>query len=158
MISILLLQLSLQKQLSPRLKFSFFLGDENTVYISYDRLFLPTNIEGLGSIATAVGDSATATLPEKDNLYEAGFIHSFISGFTAKLDYFHKDASPGLDDETLGSSTIRVNVNINKVKVSGIELSLNYSNPTNPFSAYLNGALIHAYGTGPVSGGFSTGR
>ncbi len=146
--------ISLQKQFSPRLKFSFFLGDESTIYLSYDRLFMPTNIEGLGSIATAVGESAAATIPEKDNLYEAGFIHSFISGLTAKLDYFHKDASPGLDDETLGSSTIRVNVNIDKVKVRGIELSLNYSNPANPFSAYLNGSLIHAYGTGPVSGGF----
>ena len=143
-----------QKQISPRAKLSFFLDEQNTIYFSYDRLFIPTNIEGLGSIATAVGDSSTATLPEKDNLFEGGIIHNFIFGLSAKLSYFHKDASPGLDDETLGSSTIRVNVNINKVKISGIELSLNYSNLSSPFSAYLNGALIHAYGTGPVSGGF----
>ena len=144
----------LQKQFSPRLKFSFFLNDENTLFLSYDRIFMPTNIEGLGSIATAVGDSSTATLPEKYNLYEGGIIHNFNVGVSAKASYFQKDSSPGLDDETLGSSTIRVNVNINKVKVNGIELSLNYSQPTSPFSAYLNGALIHAYGTGPVSGGF----
>ena len=144
----------LQNQVSPRVKLSFFIDEENTIYMSYDRLFMPTNIEGLGSIATAVGDSSTATLPEKDNLYEAGIIHNFSFGVSAKVSYFHKDSSPGLDDETLGSSTIKVNVNINKVKVSGIELSLNYSQPTSPFSAYLNGALIHAYGTGPVSGGF----
>ncbi len=144
----------LQKQVSPRVKFSFFLDEANTLYLSYDRLFMPTNIEGLASIATTVGDSSTATLPERDNLYEVGIIHSFNYGISAKLDYFHKDASPGLDDETLGSSTIRVNVNINKVKVSGIELSLNYGNPASPFSAYLNGSIIHAYGTGPVSGGF----
>ena len=143
-----------QNQVSPRVKLSFFIDEQNTIYLSYDRLFMPTNIEGLGSIATAVGDSATATLPEKDNLYEGGIIHSFVSGFTAKLDYFHKDASPGLDDETLGSSAIRVNINIDQVKVSGIELSLDYGNPTSPFSAYMNAALIHAYGTGPVSGGF----
>ncbi len=144
----------LQKQLSPRVKFSFFLDEENTVFLSYDRLFMPTNIEGLGSIAVAVGDSSTATLPEKDNLYEAGIIHNFNFGVTAKASYFRKDSSPGLDDETLGSSTIRVNVNINKVKVSGIELSLDYSSLASPFSAFLNGAIIHAYGTGPVSGGF----
>ena len=143
-----------QNQFSPRFKLSFFINDENTLFLSYDRLFMPTNIEGLSSIATAVGDSSTATLPERDNLYEAGIIHNFNFGVSAKASYFRKDSSPGLDDETLGSSTIRVNVNINKVKVSGIELSLNYSQPTSPFSAYVNGALIHAYGTGPVSGGF----
>ena len=144
----------MQKQFSPRVKLSFFPDDFNTIYLSYDRLFIPTNIEGLSSIATAVGDSASATLPEKDNLYEAGIIHNFLNGLTAKLDYFHKDSSPGLDDETLGSSTIRVNVNINNIKVSGIELSLTYGDPSSPFSGYFNGALIHAYGTGPVSGGF----
>jgi outer membrane receptor protein involved in Fe transport len=144
----------MQTQVSPRAKISFFIDEANTIFLSYDRLFMPTNIEGLASIATAVGDSSTATLPERDNLYEGGIIHNFNYGISAKLSYFHKDSSPGLDDETLGSSTIRVNVNIDKVKVSGIELSLNYGNPASPFSAYLNGSLIHAYGTGPVSGGF----
>jgi len=147
-------EIQLQKQFSPRVKLSFFPDDFNTVYLSYDRLFIPTNIEGLSSVAVVVGDSASATLPEKDNLYEAGIIHNFFNGFTAKLDYFYKHSSPGLDDETLGSSTIRVNVNINEVKVQGIELSLNYSDPGSPFSGYINTSLIHAYGIGPVSGGF----
>ena len=144
----------LQTQLNPRLKITFFPDDFNTIYLSYDRLFIPTNIEGLSSIATAVGDSSRATFPEKDNLYEAGIIHNFLNGFTGKLTYFHKDSSPGLDDETLGSSTIRVNVNIDQVKINGIELSLTFSNPESPLSAYLNTSIIHAYGTGPVSGGF----
>ena len=146
--------IQLQTQLNPRLKISFFPDDFSTIYLSYDRLFIPTNIEGLSSIATVIGDSATATFPEKDNLYEAGIIHNFLNGFTGKLDYFHKDSSPGLDDETLGSSTLRVNVNINQVKVSGIELSLTYNDPESPFSGYLNGSIMHAYGIGPVSGGF----
>jgi hypothetical protein len=146
--------IQLQSQLNPRLKISFFPTDFSTIYLSYDRLFIPTNIEGLSSVATVIGDSASATFPEKDNLYEVGIIHNFLNGLTAKLDYFHKDSSPGLDDETLGSSTIRVNVNINQVKVSGIELSLNYTDPEIPFSAYLNGSLMHAYGIGPISGGF----
>ncbi len=146
--------IQLQTQLNPRLKISFFPDDFSTLYLSYDRLFIPTNIEGLSSIATTIGDSASATFPEKDNLYEAGILHNFLNGFTAKLDYFHKDSSPGLDDQTLGSSTIRVNVNINQVKVSGIELSLNYNDPSSPFSGYLNGSIMHAYGIGPVSGGF----
>ncbi len=143
-----------QIQFSPRFKISFFPDDFSTIYLSYDRLFIPTNIEGLSSIATVIGDSASATLPEKDNLYEAGIIHNFLNGFTGKLDYFHKDSSPGLDDETLGSSTIKVNVNINEIKVSGIEMSLTYNDPESPLSGYLNGSIIHAYGIGPVSGGF----
>ncbi len=143
-----------QTQLSPRLKISFFPDDFSTFYLSYDKLFIPTNIEGLSSVALAVGDSASATFPEKDNLYEAGIIHNFLNGLNAKLDYFYKDSSPGLDDQTLGSSTIRVNVNINQIKVNGIELSLTYTDPSNPLSGFLNGSLMHAYGIGPVSGGY----
>ncbi len=146
--------INLQSQFDPRLKISFFPDDFTTFYLSYDRLFIPTNIEGLSAIATTVGDTSLPTYPEKDNLYEVGVLHNFLNGFNVKLDYFHKDSSPGLDDETLGSSTIRVNVNINQVKVSGIELGINYNDVTIPFSGYLNAALIHAYGIGPVSGGF----
>ncbi len=146
--------INLQTQIEPRLKISFFPDDFTTFYLSYDRLFIPTNIEGLSSIATVIGDSASATFPEKDNLYEGGIIHNFLNGFTTKLDYFYKESTPGLDDETLGSSTIRVNVNINRVIVRGIELSLNYNDPANSFSGFMNASLIHAFGTGPVSGGF----
>ncbi len=146
--------INMQTQFSPRLKISFFPDDFTTLYLSYDRLFIPTNIEGLSSVATIIGDTASATYPEKDNLYEGGIIHNFLNGVTAKLDYFHKDSSPGLDDQTLGSSTIRVNVNINQVKVSGIELSLNYDDLSTPISGFINASLIHAYGIGPVSGGF----
>jgi len=146
--------INLQTQFDPRLKISFFPDDFTTLYLSYDRLFIPTNIEGLSAIATTVGYNSLPTYPEKDNLYEAGILHNFLNGFNIKLDYFHKDSSPGLDDETLGSSTIRVNVNINQVKVSGIELGLNYGDPSSPFSGYINASIIHAYGIGPVSGGF----
>ena len=146
--------INLQTQIEPRLKISFFPDDFTTFYLSYDRLFIPTNIEGLSSIATVIGDSASATFPEKDNLYEGGIIHNFLNGFTTKLDYFYKESTPGLDDETLGSSTIRVNVNINRVIVRGIELSLNYNDPANSFSGFMNASLLHAFGTGPVSGGF----
>ncbi len=47
-----------------------------------------------------------------------------------------------------------MNVNINQVKINGIELSLIFSNPESPLSGYVNLSIIHAYGTGPVSGGF----
>ena len=98
--------------------------------------------------------AASPTLPERDDLYEAGIIHNFLYGLTAKADFFYKNSSPGLDDETLGSSEIKVNVNINRIIVRGLELSITYNDPSSPLSGFLNSAIIHAFGTGPVSGGF----
>jgi outer membrane receptor protein involved in Fe transport len=143
-----------QTQLSPRAKASFMIDEFNTISISYDRIFMPTNIENLGAVASDLGNNSIPTFPEKDNLYEIDFIRNWKNGLNSKLDAFYKESNPGLDDETLGSSTIRVNVNIAKVKVTGIELALTYNDLNSPFSAYLNSSIIHAYGTGPVSGGF----
>ncbi len=146
--------LSNQDQISPRAKWNFLIDEFNTISVSYSRLFMPTNIENLGSVARQLGNNASPTFPEKDNLYEIDFMRNWKNGFNSKLAGFYKESSPGLDDQTLGSSTIKVNVNINKVKVSGIELALTYNDPIIPFSGYINSSIIHAYGTGPVSGGF----
>ena len=123
-------------------------------HLSYDRIFMPTNIENLGAVASDLGNNNLPTYPEKDNLYEIGLIRNWKNGLTSKLAAFYKESSPGLDDQSLGSSTIRVNVNINKVKVPGIEMVLTYNDLNSPFSAFLNSSLIHTYGTGPVEGGF----
>jgi hypothetical protein len=145
----------IQRQFSPRIKFSWYINDRNTFYISYDRLFIPTNVEGLNYLSQIIsGAIFTGTYPERDNLYEAGIIHNFGNGAKLKLDYFHKDASPGLDDESLGASSIKINVNIENVKVSGLELSLAYDDITTPYSFYINGSIIHGYGKGLISGGF----
>jgi len=143
-----------QKQLSPRTKVSFLVDEYNTISLSYDRLFMPTNIENLGTLASQLGNSALPAIPEKDNLFEISFIRNWKNGFNSKMSVFYKESSPGLDDETLGSSTVRVNVNINKIKVKGIELALTYHKLNSPFSGFINSSVIHAYGTGPVSGGF----
>jgi hypothetical protein len=45
-------------------------------------------------------------------------------------------------------------VNINKVHITGIEGVVEFRPSANPFSAYVNAALNHAWGTGPVTGGF----
>jgi hypothetical protein len=144
----------LQSQASPRVKLSFFPDDLNTIYFYYGRLFMPTNIEGLRQIASQLGGNSGATLPERDHFYEAVYSRNWEFGLTSKLAAFYKNVSPGLDDEALGSSAIKVNVNIANVRTTGLELALAYSDPTGPFSAYANAALIHAYGRGPVSGGF----
>ncbi|HEX2868153.1 MAG TPA: TonB-dependent receptor [Ignavibacteriales bacterium] len=143
-----------QSQLSPRIKWNIFLDEFNSLSLSYDRLFMPTNIENLGAVASLFGNNAAPALPEKDNLFEVTLLRNWQNGFTSKISGFYKKASPGLDDQTLGSSTIRVNVNIAQVRISGIDFSLTYNNPEIPFSGYWNASLIHAYGRGPVSGGF----
>jgi hypothetical protein len=141
-------------QLSPRFKWRFFVDDYNVFSISYDRLFMPINIENIGAVATDLGNVTTPTYPEKDNLYEIAFLRNWKNGFSSKMAAFYKEASPGLDDQTLGSSTIKVSVNINRIIVRGIELALTYNEQDNPLSGYLNGSIIHAYGTGPIEGGF----
>jgi hypothetical protein len=145
---------AMQSQFSPRIKLNFFLDEFNSLYFYYGRLFMPTNIEGLRSFATQVGDSASGTLPERDHFIEGVYSRNWEFGLTSKFAAFYKRATPGLDDETLGSSSIKVPVNIEVVRTAGIELSLAYSHPEIPLSAYANASVIHTYGEGGVSGGF----
>lgn len=144
----------LQHQISPRVRWNFLIDENNTAYIYYGKLFMPTNIEGLRTIALNVSNTLTPTLPERDNFYEAVYTHGFDFGLRGKLAYYFKDATPGVDDQTVGNSAIKTPVNIEKVKIQGIELGLTYNLPETPFSGFLNGAIAHAYGTGLISGGF----
>ena len=143
-----------QHQMSPRIRWNFLIDENNTAYLYYGKLFMPTNIEGLRTIALNVSNTLVPTLPERDNFYEAVYTHGFDFGLRSKLAYFYKDATPGVDDETVGGSAIKTPVNIQEVKTQGIELGLTYNLPETPLSGFLNGALTHAYGTGLISGGF----
>jgi len=143
-----------QHQMSPRVRWNFLIDENNTAYLYFGKLFMPTNIEGLRTIALNVSNTLVPTLPERDNFYEAVYTHGFDFGLRSKFAYFYKDATPGVDDETVGGSAIKTPVNIEEVKTQGIELGLTYNLPETPFSGFLNGALTHAYGTGLISGGF----
>lgn len=147
----------LQSQISPRAKWNIFFDESTTGYLYYGKLFLPNNIEGLRTIASNVpGNVAVPTLPERDDFYEAAVIHNFDFGLRGKIDVFRKVALPGVDDQTIGSSAVKTPVNIKKVQINGIEVSLSFSDPSTPFSAYTNIALTHAYGSDTVTGGFIT--
>jgi hypothetical protein len=147
-------EVPLQHQVSPRVRWNVYFDENNTAYVYYGRLFMPTNIEGLRSIAVNVSRSLEPTLPERDDFYEAVYTHVFPFGLRSKAAVFYKNATPGLDDQTVGSSAIKTPVNIERVRTTGIEFGLSFSSPETPFSGYLNSSLIHAYGTGRVSGGF----
>jgi outer membrane receptor protein involved in Fe transport len=148
--------IALTNQVSPRVKWNFFIDESNTAYLYYGRLFMPNNIEGLQSIASAAtgSNTTTGTLPERDQFYEAVYSRSWGYGVSTKVAGFYKLATPGVDDQTIGSSALKTPVNIDTVKTSGIEFSLSFSDPNSPFSAYVNSSIIHAYGSGGVVGGF----
>ncbi len=144
----------LQKQWSPRLRWNFLIDEDNTAYLYYGRMFMPTNIEGLRTIAVNVSNSLTPTLPERADFYEAVYTHAFPNGLRGKLAGYYRRASPGIDDQTVGNTAIKTPVNIALVRITGLELSLSYSAPETPLSGYVNAALNHAYGSGSVTGGF----
>ncbi len=144
-----------QNQLSPRVKLSFFPDPKNTLWIYYGRMFIPTNIEDLRSI-TSIADSGVVTaptLPERDDFFEAGYLHRFPAGFVTKLSAYHKHSTPGIDDNTEPGSAIVTDVNISQVWITGVEAVVE-AHPQGPLSGYLNFALNHAYGIGPITGGF----
>ena len=143
-------------QWSPRIRFNFYPDPATTVYAYYGRMFMPTNIEDLRSITSvAQGGVATVpTLPERDDFYEAGIIHRFpVAGLVTKFSWYHKHSTPGVDDNTVPGSSITTDVNIAQVWVTGLEGVINVR-PDGPFSGYINAALNHAYGIGPITGGF----
>jgi hypothetical protein len=142
-------------QLSPRIRLNFFPDPGNTFYLYYGRLFVPTNVEDLRAITSVAqqGVVAQPTLPERDNFYEAGYVHRFPFGLVSKFAAYHKQSAPGIDDNTVPGSAIVTSVNIAQVRVTGIE-TVQEIRPPGPFSGYVNLSLNHAYGRGPITGGF----
>ncbi|MEO8451560.1 MAG: TonB-dependent receptor [Gemmatimonadota bacterium] len=144
-----------QHQLSPRIRLSLFPNAANTIWFYYGRLFLPTNVEDLRAITSVAqeGVVATPTLPERDHFFELGYVHRFPAGVVLKLSGYHKVSSPGIDDNTVPGSAIVTSVNLDRVWINGIESVLEIR-PSGPLTGYLNLALNHAYGRGPITGGF----
>jgi hypothetical protein len=143
-----------QRQVSPRIRWNFIIDASSSAYIYYGRLFMPTNIEGLRSIARNVSNSVTPTVAERDDFFEAVYTNSLPVGLRIKLAAFHKHAAPFTDDATLGSSAIKTPFNIASVNTNGLELALTYSAPSTPLSGYVNSSVIHAVGAGALTGGF----
>ena len=145
-----------RSQVSPRIRLNFFPDPANTFFVFYGRLFVPTNVEDLRAITSVAqqGVAAAPTLPERDNFYEAGYIHRFPVGVVAKFSAYHKQSRPGIDDNTVPGSAIVTSVNIEKVDINGIEGVFEIHPAGTPLSANVNVALNHAYGEGTITGGF----
>ncbi|HEY4132175.1 MAG TPA: TonB-dependent receptor [Gemmatimonadaceae bacterium] len=143
-------------QLSPRIRLNFFPSTSTTAYVYYGRQFMPTNIEDLRAITQAAqgGDANMGTQPERDDFYEAGLVQRFpAAGLVAKFAGYFKKSDPGIDDNTVPGSNIVTDVNIEHVRIQGLEAVLE-ARPSGPLTGYLNAALNHAYGFGAITGGF----
>ena len=144
-----------QSQVSPRIRLNFFPSPSTTLYAYYGRLFMPTNVEDLRAITSVAqgGTAALPTLPERDNFYELGAVQRLPGGINLKLSGYRKDSKPGIDDNTVPGSAIVTSVNIAHVQITGVESVVEFR-PQGPLTGYLNVALNHAYGQGPITGGF----
>jgi outer membrane receptor for ferrienterochelin and colicin len=142
-------------QVSPRLRVSWFPNPANTIWVYYGRLFLPTNVEDLRAITSVAqaGVVTDPTLPERDHFYEVGLVHRFPVGVVTKLSAYHKRSKPGIDDNTVPGTNITTSVNLADAFITGIE-AVAEVRPSGPVSGDLNVALNHAYGRGPITGGF----
>jgi hypothetical protein len=144
-----------QSQLSPRFRVNLFPDEANTIWLYYGRQFMPTNVEDLRAITSVAqgGEVAVPTLPERDHFFEVGYVHRFPFGVVARVSAYHKASSPGIDDNTVPGSAITTSVNIEQVRINGIETVLEIR-PGGPMTGYVNVAVNHAYGHGPITGGF----
>ncbi|MBC7842092.1 MAG: TonB-dependent receptor [Gemmatimonadaceae bacterium] len=144
-----------KSQVSPRARLNLFFDPANTLYLFYGRLFVPTNVEDLRAITSVAqaGVIADPTLPERDHFYEMGYIHRFPFGVVTKLSVYYKQSSPGIDDNTVPGSAIVTSVNIEQVRITGLE-SVIEIRPKGPLTGNVNLAINHAYGYGRITGGF----
>jgi outer membrane receptor for ferrienterochelin and colicin len=144
-----------ERQFSPRVRLSFFPDPSTTIWAYYGRLFLPTNTEDLRAITSAGlgGVASEPTVPERDHFLELGITHRFPFGLVAKLSAYHKRSSPGIDDTQVPGTSITTDVNIEQVRITGLETVLEIR-PPGPVTGFVNLAIAHAYGFGAVSGGF----
>ena len=146
-----------EHQFSPRVRLSFFPDPSTTIWAYYARLFVPTNTEDLRAI-TAAGIGGVATEPtvaERDHFFEIGLTHRFPFGIVTKLSAYHKRSSPGIDDTQIPGTAITTDVNVEQVRVTGVETVIEVR-PPGPLTGFVNLAIIHAYGFGAVTGGFFT--
>ncbi len=144
-----------QHQWSPRIRLNFYPDPSNTFWAYYGRLFIPTNVEDLRAITSVAqaGVAAQPTLPERDHFFEVGYVHRFPFGVVTKLSGYRKISTPGIDDNTVPGSAIVTSVNLARVYINGIEAAIEIR-PTGAVTGFVNLALNHAYGRGPVTGGF----
>jgi len=144
-----------QHQVSPRLRLNWTPGAATMAWLYYGRLFIPSNVEDFHVLAAAAERDTVGspTVPERDHYFEAGAVHRYASGVTAKAAAYYRNDAPAVDDNTLPGTALVATVNVARVHVTGLEAAIDV-HPDGPLSGYVNAALSHASARGPVTGGF----
>ncbi len=143
-----------QHQVSPRVRLAYFPDASTSLWFYYGRLFIPSNVEDFHVLASAAqgGTVGLPTIPERDHYIEVGATRR-AGALTAKVAGYDRNDSPAVDDNTLPGTALTTTVDIAHVHVTGLETALAVD-PGGAWSAYLNAALSHARGHGPITGGF----
>ena len=111
-------------QVSPRIRLNFYPSPSTTIYAYYGRLFMPTNVEDLRAI-TSVAQGGTVDTADASRarqlLRGRGSSSASLRASPRKLSGVPQGTRPGIDDNTVPGSAIVTSVNIEQVKITGIE-------------------------------------
>jgi outer membrane cobalamin receptor len=144
---------------SPRINLVWATGSGTTLHAGYARYFIPAPRSEIGDTAASLTGTTGAAptvrgdplRPETDDYFDIG-IQQTLSGLTAGLDGYWREARDLIDEILVGPGALRDTFNFRTGRVRGIELSLTYAH--GPFSAWSNVALSEAEGRGIVSNQF----
>jgi outer membrane receptor protein involved in Fe transport len=148
-------------QLSPRLNAVFQAGPDTTWHAGYARYFTPPPLElvpesdlarfaGTTNASAVTQDSTVRS--ERAHYFDLGLTHQLSKTLSFTLDSYLKSARDQLDEGQFGQALIFSPFNYDRGRVSGVELSGNYT--AGGFSAYANLALSRATARRIVSGEF----
>lgn len=145
-----------QQQVSPRVRLNWRPGPATTLWAYYGRLFIPSNVEDFHVLAAGAqgGTVGGATVPERDDYVELGYVHRYAAGILTKFAFYNRRNSPAVDDNTLPGTALTTTVNIDRVHVTGLEAVIDVQPQGSPWSGGLNLGLSHARAHGPITGGF----
>ena len=154
-----------ESQLSPRLNTVFLLSADTTLHVGYARYFTPPPLELVpdADIARFAGTTnaseVTANSPvrsERAHSFDVGLTHRISEALSLTLDSYLKVARNQLDEGQFGQALIFAPFNYATGRVSGVELTGNYTNGS--FSAFTNLAISRATGRQIISGEFQFGQ
>jgi outer membrane receptor for ferrienterochelin and colicins len=151
-----------ENQLSPRVNVVWTPFDGTTLHAGYSRYFSPPPFELVGDETISkfanTTNAPTTTLnspvkAERSNYFDVGAQQMLFGHLTLGVDTFYKIARNLIDEGQFGAPIILTPFNYRYGKVYGEEFTANYTD--DPFSAYVNLALLHAQGKDFVSSQFN---
>jgi outer membrane receptor protein involved in Fe transport len=145
-------------ELSPRVGVSYFLpGIQMTLRGSYNRLFMPPQVENLllssseQARSLSLGGGADV-FPEKQNAFEAGFAKALGAWGLLDAVYWRRDVENYADPNVFFGTTVVFPNSVAEGEASGVSarLELSLGRDWSGFVSYGNAVVTQ---TGPINGG-----